>query len=468
MYGTFIKEQANRFAKIINHNTKDFEILTNLQERLSKELAPYTNTNRIVFINFCQEELVKLFSDHLKRCQDSENCPQHKTSNNATFLFNQAKTSIMKIKTDAEQILTPIIDDYKNKNDLNYYFNAVNIPNQDLVFETYNYFKKANGKDFFDALDFLNLLNWHYLFLVKNVDRPFDVLNQFQSLPLSGDEKHILIGFIIKWFGGYPVNNLNTQFNTTLKLLETEYLDFTENCILKIQAINNKGLAGIAIDDTEKSELKLLNQHRDFLNKFDKVVTNSDDTKKKLKRIESQLNGNLNLIQEVKMPIHEKNILIFISHSSKDESIVKLFTDKILQLALKINLNNIFCTSIQAASITSGEDFRIAIKDNLLRASLVIQIITPNYKSSEVCLNEMGAAWVLSNKVVPFILNPVTYSSVGFIHQPNQLLKLDDINDLLKFIDETKTSDVNLKHTEVKRHAEEFVKTIREKLLVDG
>ena len=464
MCEAFIKEQATRFAKIVYHNTTNFEVLTNLQERLTKELSPYTNFNRKAFISFCQEELNKLFCDHLKRCTDVENCPQHKTSKNATFLFKQAKILTMSNITEFEQKLTPIIDGYKDTNNLNYYFNAVNIPNQDLVFETYNYFKKDDGKDFFEPLNFLNLFNWHYQFLIKNVDKPFDVLTHFQNLPLSEDEKHLLIGFILKWFGGYPVNNLNTQYNTTLKLLEIEYLDYCESTIGKIQAINNKGLGGIKIEVEEQAELLNLQQHHKFLDKFDKVVTNSDSTKKKLKRIETQISSNLNLAQEIKMPENKKQLFIFISHSSKDESLVKLFTDKILQLALKINLSNIFCTSIQSASITSGEDFRIAIKDNLINASIVIQIITPNYKASEVCMNEMGAAWVLSNRVIPFILNPVTYTSVGFIHQPTQLLKLDDINDLLKFIDEIKDKNSNLKHTEVKRHAEEFVKMIKETL----
>jgi hypothetical protein len=69
-----------------------------------------------------------------------------------------------------------------------------------------------------------------------------------------------------------------------------------------------------------------------------------------------------------------------------------------------------------------------------MKSSDVIQIITSNYKESEICLNEMGAAWVLNNTVIPFILSPITYTSVGFIHSPNQLLRLNDENDLLEFI----------------------------------
>ena len=41
------------------------------------------------------------------------------------------------------------------------------------------------------------------------------------------------------------------------------------------------------------------------------------------------------------------------------------------------------------------------------------ELITPNYKESEVCLCEMGAAWVTSSKVFPFIVDPISYSDVG-------------------------------------------------------
>ena len=101
------------------------------------------------------------------------------------------------------------------------------------------------------------------------------------------------------------------------------------------------------------------------------------------------------------------------------------------------------------------------IKENLIRSSHVIQIITHNYKESEVCLNEMGAAWVLNHKVIPFILSPVTYDSVGFIHHPDQLLKLNNADDLFKFIDEMKLSDRLLAHSEVNRHIEEFLMGIK-------
>jgi hypothetical protein len=246
----FIEEQAKHFAKITERGAPKFDKLYVLKERLEQELAPYEGNNKLKFLKYWKEELDSLFGKHFQSCPNPPECPQHKTSKNASFLFNQYQS--------ANQIMpgNDYLTEYSDAHDLNYYFNASNIPNQDLVFETYNFFKKGVGKDYFDPLNFLNLLNWHYRFLTNNVGKPFDVLTQFNNLPLADINKHLLIGFILKWFGGYPVNNLNTQFNSTLKLLESEYLEVIDRNTNKRQDIINQGLLGKNLSIEEEHELK--------------------------------------------------------------------------------------------------------------------------------------------------------------------------------------------------------------------
>jgi len=128
--------------------------------------------------------------------------------------------------------------------------------------------------------------------------------------------------------------------------------------------------------------------------------------------------------------------LIFISHSSKDAWIVSPFIEKILNLGLGISRTKIFYTSEKDTGIRSGADFKKVIQKNLVGAKAVIQIISENYKQSEVCLNEMGAAWVLSNNVIPFIVPNVRFDTVGFIHNTTQLLQLNNEADLFKFQDD--------------------------------
>lgn len=128
--------------------------------------------------------------------------------------------------------------------------------------------------------------------------------------------------------------------------------------------------------------------------------------------------------KKVESPETNEGKSIFISHSTKDKEIVDAFIDLILHGALSVPINKIFCVSTDGTKIESGADWRNSIKDSLLSAKINFLIITPNYKESEVCLNEMGAAWVTSAYVIPLIIDPINYKTVGIIQEPNQYEKL--------------------------------------------
>lgn len=117
---------------------------------------------------------------------------------------------------------------------------------------------------------------------------------------------------------------------------------------------------------------------------------------------------------------------IFISHATKDKEIMAAFLDIILQGALSVPIDKIFCVSTDGTKIKSGADWRDTIKKSLSTAKVNFLIITPNYKESEVCLNEMGAAWVTSATVLPLIVDPINYKTVGVIQEPIQIEKLLD------------------------------------------
>lgn len=135
-------------------------------------------------------------------------------------------------------------------------------------------------------------------------------------------------------------------------------------------------------------------------------------------------------IKEDKKVIIDKMIkkgkTVFISHASKDKEIVDAFIDLILHGALSVPIDDIFCVSSDGMKITSGTDWRDSINESLLSAKVNFLIITPNYKESEVCLNEMGAAWVTSATVLPLIVEPINYKTVGVIQEPIQVEKLLD------------------------------------------
>lgn len=117
---------------------------------------------------------------------------------------------------------------------------------------------------------------------------------------------------------------------------------------------------------------------------------------------------------------------VFISHASKDKAIVDAFVDELLVGALAVQVKDIFCTSTDGTKITSGEDWRNEIRDNLKAAKITFLIVTQNYKESEICMNEMGAAWVLSGRTIPFIVAPIDYHSVGVLQDVRQIEILQD------------------------------------------
>jgi hypothetical protein len=347
---------------------------------------------------------------------------------------------------------------YSSDFELNFYFNPKTIANQDLVFEIYEFFETGIGKDFFNVKDFFNILWWHQKFLSENLDTPFDVVEHLKKLPFDKLQVQILMGYILKWYGGYPVHNFNPQYNTVLKLIEREYINyhntikstFGENALNNLKEDSN-GYKGIRRGDSNP-ELK---KEFFFLESLDSQIKNENIKVQDVKK---------DLVKPDTDKIDEKPTeqLIFVSHSSKDTGLIKSFIDKILKLTLKVDSDQIFCTSLEESSIKSGEDFRDAIKGSLQKATLVLLIITENYRTSEVCLNEMGAAWVLNNKIVSFIVPPVDYKSVGFIQEPNQLLKLNKKEDILKFIDEEKKESNKIKIGEINRHIEDFLDAVKD------
>ena len=161
-------------------------------------------------------------------------------------------------------------------------------------------------------------------------------------------------------------------------------------------------------------------------------------TEKYKKPITLPLNQNKAINEAYRVQRKKAKQKIFINHSSKDKIPVNLFCKYVLDLGLGINLKTDFYnTSLDGSNPISGKDFRDSISDNLKNSKLVLQFISPNYKASEVCLNEMGAAWVLIENVVPIVINKGGYD-VGFINSTKQQVKLYDEQSILKFINDYK------------------------------
>jgi hypothetical protein len=158
---------------------------------------------------------------------------------------------------------------------------------------------------------------------------------------------------------------------------------------------------------------------------------------------------------------------IFISHASEDRLIIEKFADNILKLGLNIQTKDIFCSSIPGTRPSTGETWKDIVKNNLKDAEVVIMIITPNFKNSEMCQSEGGAAWALSKEILPLIIEPINYSSVGILFEDKQIdiitepESLDRIKDKLEILLKIKSQEPSDIWTKLKH---EFISSIKKYL----
>ena len=123
---------------------------------------------------------------------------------------------------------------------------------------------------------------------------------------------------------------------------------------------------------------------------------------------------------------------VFISHASVDKPIVDEFVDRVLRLACGFKTDDIVYTSREDTGVEYGEGIPDFIKENLHTSSLVLFMISDNYKKSEVCLNEMGAAWALEKKTVSIVLPNCGFESLGWLTSLDKALKIDSSESLDK------------------------------------
>lgn len=117
---------------------------------------------------------------------------------------------------------------------------------------------------------------------------------------------------------------------------------------------------------------------------------------------------------------------IFVSHSSADGDIVNDFIKEILMLGCKFERKDIFCT-LDHSAIHTGEDFRNEIVKNMKGCDFILCMISENYKKSEVCANEMGAAWAMEGKrILPFKFPNLSFKDMGFLNVVKQGAEITD------------------------------------------
>jgi hypothetical protein len=132
---------------------------------------------------------------------------------------------------------------------------------------------------------------------------------------------------------------------------------------------------------------------------------------------------------------------IFISHSSNDKKIVTSFFENVLRLGLDISKGDVFYSSHPSTGISTGLDIPDSLKEALQKMTLFIQYVSNDYKMSEVCLNEMGAAWLKlpKNRIITLKAPDLGFNELGFINVQRIGLCINKRDDLLGIIRDYKS-----------------------------
>ena len=108
--------------------------------------------------------------------------------------------------------------------------------------------------------------------------------------------------------------------------------------------------------------------------------------------------------------------IVFISHASSDEKLVSLFVDLILCSGSGLTPERIVYTSREDTGVMNGDEIPQSIKDGIRRSSLFFMMVSEAYRASEVCLNEMGAAWMIDDLPKKIILLPgIGFDRIGWL-----------------------------------------------------
>jgi hypothetical protein len=126
---------------------------------------------------------------------------------------------------------------------------------------------------------------------------------------------------------------------------------------------------------------------------------------------------------------------VFISHATKDKSLVDAFFD-LLQTGAGLTPNDTFCTSLEGMGIPAGKNFVEYIKEQVQNPDLVLLILSPNYLDSLFCQCELGAGWALSHNIIPIVVPPTKFADLKAVLAGTQAYRIDFDTDLSELRDQ--------------------------------
>lgn len=118
---------------------------------------------------------------------------------------------------------------------------------------------------------------------------------------------------------------------------------------------------------------------------------------------------------------------LFISHKSEDKPFVDALV-KLLRLYIGSETDKIFCSSVPNYRISLGQEIFSTIKSQFEKYDIFTIIVhSPRYYQSSVCLNEMGASWILNTENYSFLTADCEHNDLnGVIDNKSIYLKVNE------------------------------------------
>ncbi len=159
----------------------------------------------------------------------------------------------------------------------------------------------------------------------------------------------------------------------------------------------------------------------------------------------------------------QDTVKVFISHASVEKSVIKPFVEKVLQLGLGLNIQDIAFTSEESFGVEPGDSIAKYIKENIIGAKVVLVMLSKNYKASEVCLNEMGAAWALGKKCISVVLPGTGFEQLGWLMNLDKAVQMTNKKQLFRLCQtmaKLLSIDLNERFTAINSNIEDFIAEI--------
>lgn len=176
---------------------------------------------------------------------------------------------------------------------------------------------------------------------------------------------------------------------------------------------------------------------------FNATITSKDSGFNYQREFEEELNNGLGVLEavqglfeiglsakECQLAFSQKKPKIFISHKTEE----KVFVEELVSLIEFIigpDKERIFCSSVGGYDIRPGKEILSELKRQFIEYEVLFIVVhSKQYYNSPICLNEMGAAWVLGNDFISFLTADCKYSMLkGAIDSKYMSIKVNDSQD---------------------------------------